>query len=192
MNIFSNKFINILSFIISIVIFFIINFFIENSNKQLNQNYPEPINQEIISQENNNQENKIEKTNKKNPEYDWYIEIKSISLKAPIKETTNMNILENYVGHFENTATTLGNIGLAAHNSGYKNNYFKNLDNVKKGDEIIYKYNNFEKNYIINKKEIIKNTDWSYLEKQEKNVITLITCINSKPEFRLCVQGIEK
>ena len=37
-------------------------------------------------------------------------------------------------------------------------------ENVKKGDEINYKYDNFKKTYIIDKIEIIRDTDWSYLE----------------------------
>ena len=51
--------------------------------------------------------------------------------------------------------------------------------------------------YILNEKdlitkiEIIKNTDWSYLEKTEKNKITLITCVENEPQYRRCVQAEE-
>ena len=84
-----------------------------------------------------------------------------------------MEVLNDYVGHFEDTAKEEGNIGLAGHNRGYKNNYFKNINKLKKGDEIKYKYNNFEKTYIIEKIETIKNTNWSYLENTKENKITL-------------------
>ena len=40
--------------------------------------------------------------------------------------------------------------------------------------------------------EIIKSTNWSYLENTAENKITLITCIENKPDERLCVQAIEK
>lgn len=75
---------------------------------------------------------------------------------------------------------------------GYKLNYFENLKNVKKGDEVKYKYENFEKTYIIDKIEVIRNTDWSYLENTNENKITLITCVEDEPDLRRCVQGIQK
>ncbi len=87
---------------------------------------------------------------------------------------------------------TNGNVGLAAHNRGYKNNYFKDLKKVKIDDEIIYKCDDFEKKYIINKIEIIENTDWSYLEKTDENKITLITCVENEPNYRRCVQAVEE
>ena len=103
-----------------------------------------------------------------------------------------MNILEDYVGHFSETSLTVGNIGLAGHNKGYKNNYFENLNKAKKGDEITYKYNDYINKYIIDKIEIIKNTNWDNLENTKENKITLITCLEDKPEHRLCVQATEK
>ena len=96
------------------------------------------------------------------------------------------------VGHFEDTPREQGNIGLAAHNRGYEVNYFENLKSVKIGDEIIYQYNDFKMIYEIDTIEIIKDTDWSYLEKTDENKITLITCVENEPEYRRCIQGIEK
>lgn len=122
----------------------------------------------------------------------WQIEIPEISLKAPISEGTTKEILDEYVGHFENTSKTTGNVGLAAHNRGYKVNYFKDLKSLKQGDEIIYKYNEFEKIYEVEKCRIIKDTEWEYLEETEENMLTLITCIENQPEYRRCIQAIEK
>ena len=100
--------------------------------------------------------------------------------------------MNNFVGHFEETSKTDGNIGLAAHNRGYPKNYFQDLKKVKEGDQIVYKYGNFEKIYEVKIHKIIKDTDWSYLEKTEKNQITLITCVENEPNFRRCVQAVEK
>ena len=125
-------------------------------------------------------------------QYNWYIEIKSINLKAPIEETTEADVLSRSVGHFEDTPREQGNIGLAAHNRGYEVNYFENLKSVKIGDEIIYQYNDFKMIYEIDTIEIIKDTDWSYLEKTDENKITLITCVENEPQFRRCVQASEK
>lgn len=186
-NIYSTKNINLLTTIISIFIVLFLNLFF-NSTKI--NSFENPI---------NNYEKKIFENQKKDinnkeniEEYNWYIEIPAIHLKAPINETTKIDILNNYVGHFEDTSKEEGNVGLAGHNRGYENNYFENLNKLKKGDEIKYKYYNFEKIYLIEKIETIKNTNWKYLDNTKENKITLITCIENKPDLRLCIQATEK
>ncbi|MDO5555735.1 MAG: hypothetical protein Q4G09_03530, partial [Clostridia bacterium] len=42
--------------------------------------------------------------------------IDKIGLKATVKEGTTTEILKDYIGHIEETATYDGNIGLAGHN----------------------------------------------------------------------------
>ena len=44
----------------------------------------------------------------------------------------------------------------------------------------------------IQRIETIKSTNWSYLDKSQNNRITLITCIENKPDLRLCIQAIQK
>ena len=188
MNFFSNKFINIVTIIITIIIFLFIIFFINKAQK--NESLEEVI--AILNNVNDDSQNNSEEKRKEEINYKWYIKIEKIDLYAPIEETTEMEVLNKYVGHFENTSLENGNIGLAGHNRGYENNYFEKLKDVKIGDEVIYKYNDFIKRYIVDKIEIIRNTDWSYLEETEKNKITMITCTENEPEFRLCVQAIEK
>ena len=132
----------------------------------------------------------IEETNEKN-EY-WKIEIPKIALTANILEGTDTETLNQYVGHFSSTPKKEGNIGLAAHNRGYPVNYFENLNKLKGGEQIIYTYGEFTKVYIVTKNIKISETDWSYLENSNENKITLITCIANEPEYRRCVQAIEK
>lgn len=125
-------------------------------------------------------------------ESNWKIKIPKISLEASISEGTGKEVMDKYVGHFEETSKKSGNIGLAAHNRGYAVNYFARIKELKEGDEIIYKYNDFEKTYIVIENKIIKDTDWEDLEETEENKITLITCVENEPEYRRCIQGIEK
>ena len=47
--------------------------------------------------------------------------------------------------------------------------YFEKIKYLKNGDEIIYKYYDFQKTYIVTQNKIIKDTDWSYLENSNKN-----------------------
>lgn len=125
-------------------------------------------------------------------ESNWKISIPIISLEAEISEGTSKEIMDKYVGHFSETSKSIGNIGLAAHNRGYEVNYFKEIKNLKEGDEIIYKYNDFNKTYLVVKNKIIKDTDWEDLEQTEENQITLITCVENEPEYRRCIQATEK
>lgn len=202
-SIYSTKNINLITFFITIAIFLSIIFFISNftSNNIVENNseissektISENLIQEISNQKENDNQTENNNIEKESPqEFDWYIEIPSIYLKAPIAESTNNKVLNEFVGHFEETSKTDGNIGVAGHNRGYKNNYFENVNKLKKGDEIKYKYNDFEKSYIIENIKKIKSTDWSYLENSEQNIITLITCIENEPDYRLCIQAVEK
>ena len=96
-----------------------------------------------------------------------------------------------FVGHFENTSTWDGNIGLAAHNRGYPINYFSKIKELQEGDEIIYKTDFGTRTYHVKTIKIIEDIDWSYLQETNDNRITLITCVENEPSKRLCVQGVE-
>ena len=121
----------------------------------------------------------------------WQIEIPKINLVAPIAEGTSANIMNEYVGHFEETPKNKGNIGLAAHNRGYKINYFQNLKLLQKGDLIIYTYNGEISKYSVNELGIIKDIDWSKLESSSQDKLTLITCLEDEPEYRRYIQAVK-
>lgn len=185
--IYTNRFINLLSLILTIffiLVFNIISFKIPKVSKQENSTFIFNRNKEEKKDDKSNNNQNIELGN-------WYIEIPKINLKAPISEGTSTETLNTKVGHFEETAVEFGNVGLAGHNRGYEFNYFENLKKLKNDDEIIYTHESFVKKYKVDKIEIIKNTDWSYLEKSDDNKITLITCVENQPEFRRCVQASE-
>ena len=188
-----------MSFIISIILYFVINSLVSsdifkaekvefkvNFITQENFVQNETIHSENLANDNATISNETSNLNH------WYIQIDKVSLTAPIQEGTSKEILDDYVGHFEESSKDLGNICLAAHNRGYKNNYFNRLKELQEGDEIKYTYKDIERTYIVTKHEIIQNTDWSNLEPTEENTITLITCVENEPEYRRCIQGIEK
>lgn len=203
---YTSRYINIVSFIFSIIICIILNstiFNINLKNSKLkvgftseNQVFTQNIQNNLSNHNSNNLSNNILNSNiskllstKSEEKVEWYIEIPTISLKAPITEGTTKEILDNYVGHFEESPTKKGNVCLAAHNRGYKNNYFENLKKLKIGDEIFYKNNEYEEKYIVSKHEIIKDTDWVNLENTKEDKITLITCVENEPNYRRCIQG---
>lgn len=121
----------------------------------------------------------------------WRIKISKINLDAPILEGTEKETLRRAVGHFINTPLLNGNVCLAAHNRGYKYNYFQDIKKLEIGDVITYQTQYGEKNYKIVSNEIIEETDWLAIKNTEENKLTLITCEENKREYRRCVQAKE-
>lgn len=197
---YSKKYINIISLVLAIIIFCLVNILGSQSNGTVIANLKEETKEISNCVEETNEEKQIECDNKKTEEIgkveerieEWKVEIPAISLIAPIAEGTNKQILDQYVGHFEITPKAEGNIGLAAHNRGYPINYFANLKHLKGGEEIIYTYGEYQKTYVVTQNIKISDIDWSYLENSAENKLTLITCISNEPAYRRCVQAIEK
>ncbi len=165
---------------------------VELNSNNVNQNTKEDTEKNSEIQNNYSVIQTEENSKKIIEENNWEIIISQISLEASIAEGTSKEIMDKYVGHFEETSKKDGNVGLAAHNRGYAVNYFARIKELQEGDEIIYKYNDFEKVYTVVENKIIKDTDWNDLEETEENKITLITCVENEPEYRRCIQGIEK
>ena len=161
-------------------------------DSKIQNNYPNVTKEESKIQNNYPNITKEENLQTINEESNWKIIIPKISLEASISEGTSKEIMDKYVGHFEETSLKSGNVGLAAHNRGYAVNYFARIKELKEGNEIIYKYYDFEKIYTVVENKIIKDTDWEDLEETKENKITLITCVENEPEYRRCIQGIEK
>lgn len=161
--------------IITIIIFIIVNTFQkEEKDKQYEEVLTEEIEQEEII------ENKKIGT----------LEIPKISLNANIFEGVDWETLALNIGHFPNSSIWDGNIALASHNRGNEvEHYFENINKLEQGDLIIYKSEMGERRYEVYSVREIKYTDWTVTEETSENIITLITCVENKPELRLCVQG---
>lgn len=121
----------------------------------------------------------------------WTLEIPTINLKANINFGTTEEVMNEFIGHFDETGVWTGNIGLAAHNRGYPVNYFGRLKELQIGDEIKYTTVYGTRTYKVAISTIIKDTDWSYLQETKDNKLTLITCVENEPKYRRCIQAIE-
>src|SRR5574344_1969177 len=183
---------------ITIAVFSIINISLikfnllyqSNKNRVITYKTENDIEKTETSMEKNqviNSQKEINLENVKSINSNWKILIPRIEIDAPISDGTEPGVLLNFVGHFNNTSKFDGNIGLAAHNT----TFFKNLKNIKLGDEIIYIYEFGKKQYRVNYIEKIQETDWTKLGNTQENKITLITCVQNMPQLRLCVQAIE-
>lgn len=122
------------------------------------------------------------------------LEIPKLGISAPIKEGTDLETMKEYIGHFENSSIWEGNVCLASHNRGTNvEHYFEKINELVNGDAIIYKTKLGERTYQVVSTKEITNTDWSITENTEdKNTITLVTCVKNQPEKRFCVVAEEK
>lgn len=168
--------------IIFISIGFILITYFKVQKKQINSSFI----QKKINLDSINVEENIQRQYKAN---NWRIKISKINLDAPIIEGTKGEILKKGVGHFECSSIWEGNVALAAHNRGYKYNYFAEIKKLELGDIILYQTKYGEKKYEVVKNEIIKETDLSYIQNTKENKITLITCEENKREYRRCIQA---
>lgn len=137
--------------------------------------------------------NELITTNRLEFPENWKLEIPKINLDAKIVEGTTDEILNKYIGHFEETGVLNGDIALAAHNRGYDVNYFERLKELNIEDKVYYTYGDIKKEYVVYSKEIIKDTNVEVLDEHQdgKNILTLITCVENMPELRRCIRCIE-
>ncbi len=183
MNCCSKRCINLLTFIIVVIIFIQINVLTIIVFNLKDNSIGAIQTKEVVA------ESQAKKSYEETEE--WRLIIPKINVSAEIKEGTGAETINNYIGHFTETPTINGNIGLIAASAGYKENYFSKLKDLVEGDVIIYILGENKKEYKVTKNIEIEETDWSHLSSRDENMLTLITGILEKPEKRRCVQAVE-
>ena len=186
------KFLMFILSILIIILGIIIAFILNNKNsiytsgtiiEDKNTTFVNEIQMNFVSDENNETYEKIIGT----------LNIPSIGLKdVPIKDGVDMDTLNLYLGHFTNSNYLNGNVAICGHNRGYTKNYFSNLKNIKEKDLIYYNTKYGTQTYEVSEIKQIKETEVGVTNPSKENKITLITCVENKPELRLCVVGYEK
>jgi len=186
---YSKKTLYICAVLVAIIIFItieIVSIAVDNSNKTIDNTTLYKI--EVKSTDNANE---IINKKTKIDENIWELEITTWGLKAPIKEGTGSEVLEKYIGHFEDTPKLNGNVCLASHNRGsVTGDYFECLEYIETGELITYRANGEERIYKVILSTIINEIDLSYIQNTNDNRLTLITCITNKPSLRRCVQAV--
>ena len=174
--------------ILTISMFFIVKYLVNRNNinyvyNEYSYYYPQDRLDNTNIEKNNDLMLKIN-----NEHVVGIIKIDKINFEGLVYEGTSTSTLNKGVGHFENSAFFDGNVCLAAHNS---NQYWAKL-NTLQNEDIIY-YTSFlgTRKYKVNNISKISETDWSFIENNDKNSISLITCVKGIPSQRLLVQGIE-
>jgi len=118
------------------------------------------------------------------------IEIPSINLSQGLVEGITDDVLQYYLGHFENSAMPgeKGNFAVAGHRVSDYSEAFVNLYKTEIGDQIIVKANKKEYIYEITDNFIVSPENVSVLDDTEDATITLVTCTVGAKE-RVIVKG---
>jgi LPXTG-site transpeptidase (sortase) family protein len=84
-----------------------------------------------------------------------------------------------------------GNVCIAGHNREVPTS-IGTIKNLKDGDEIKYVTQYGTRIYEVYSVEKIGADDTSVLGWSAENVITLITCLENQPQYRVCVKAMQK
>lgn len=127
------------------------------------------------------QKNSKKTKTKSNKSYIGLISIPKLNEEFPIEEGTEAANLRYTIGHYKNTAALgdIGNCVLAGHRGSRFGTFFKNLDKLKSGDEIILtSMTGSEFTYTVDSSKVVEPDDMSVIDSYtdgEAN-LTLITC----------------
>ena len=184
-----------LSFLIALL-FFLYTYI---SNKKIEKNINEYIEQTSVIQ--NEEQNEIvevqdddkEETKKKTLNYKAIIEIPSINLKQGIVDVTkNFNSLYYAVSadSSSNYPDEVGNFILYAHSGNCNYCYFKKLKNVEEGDTVYIYYNGVKYHYeIYDIYNIDKTGKAGVIRTDTEHYVTLITCLQGTNDKQVVYIG---
>ena len=117
--------------------------------------------------------------------------IPSIGLTVGVYEGTGSAPLLKGAGHFENTSIWNGNVPIAGHNRGVRNDFGK-IHTLKSGDLITFTTVLGTRTYAVSSVTKVDVSDTSGLASTAENCITLYTCVEDQPAYRWCVRGVEQ
>lgn len=110
------------------------------------------------------------------------ISIPKLGVVGPIVEGIGDVSLRYAVGYFPNTGSPgKGNFALASHRNYTYAHYFKDINKLKNGDEIVIRTKNGSYTYVVTGQEIVEPTNVGILKPTRSSTITLVTCtVDSK------------
>ena len=118
------------------------------------------------------------------------LKIPSIGLTVGVYEGTDSASLLKGAGHFTGTSIWMGNIPIAGHNRGVRNDFDK-IHTLNPGDLISFTTVLGTRTYAVNGVSKVSVSDVSGLEPSATNMITLYTCVENQPAYRWCVTAAE-
>ena len=118
------------------------------------------------------------------------LKIPSIGLTVKVFEGTDSAPLLKGAGHFTGTSIWAGNVCVAGHNRGVRNDFGK-IHTLNPGDTITLTTKLGTRTYAVTGVNKVSVNDVSGLTASATNMVTLYTCVNDQPAYRWCVTARE-
>ena len=118
------------------------------------------------------------------------LKIPAIGLSVKVYEGTYSTTLAKGAGHFEGTSIWDGNVCIAGHNRGVRDD-FGDLHTLEYGDTITWITKLGTRTYEVVSVEKVLETDTSGTASTSDNRITLYTCVRNQRAYRWMVQAVE-
>lgn len=119
------------------------------------------------------------------------LKIPSIGLTVGVYEGTGSAPLLKGAGHFEGTSIWAGNVCVAGHNRGVRNDFGK-IHLLKPFAAITFTTVLGTRSYAVASVTKVAVTDVSGLAPTSENQLTLYTCVENQPAYRWCVRAVER
>lgn len=118
------------------------------------------------------------------------LKIPAIGLSVKVYEGTSSSVLAKGAGHFPDTSIWDGNVSIAGHNRGVRDD-FGDLHTLEPGDTITWITKLGTRTYEVVSVEKVLETNTSGTAATTDNRITLFTCVRDQRAYRWQVQAVE-
>ena len=118
------------------------------------------------------------------------LKIPAIDLSVRVYEGTDSSTLMKGAGHFEGTSIWNGNVSVAGHNRGVRDD-FGDLHTLERGDTVTWTTKLGTRTYEVVSVQKVLETDDSGTASTTDNRMTLYTCVRDQREYRWQVQAVE-
>lgn len=119
------------------------------------------------------------------------LKIPAIDLSVRVYQGTDSSTLMRGGGHFKDTSIWDGNVCIAGHNRGVRDD-FGELHTLEPGDTITWTTKLGTRTYEVVSVQKVKETDTSGTAATTDNRLTLYTCVRDQREYRWQVQAVEQ
>ena len=119
------------------------------------------------------------------------VSIPSLGINMKVWEGETTASMAKGLGHYSSSSGWDGNVCVCGHNRGARY-VIGSIKDLKPGDTITYTTVYGTRSYAVSDVSVISYTDWGRLQATSDNRITLTTCLANQPNYRVCVQAIER
>lgn len=119
------------------------------------------------------------------------LKIPAIGLTVKVYQGTGSSTLAKGAGHFSDTSIWDGNVCIAGHNRGVRDD-FGDLHTLEPGDTVTWTTKLGTRTYEVVSVEKVLETDTSDTAATSDNRITLYTCVRDQRAYRWMVQAVER